>query len=297
MSFSMKYNTLNHKKTSLRAVGHEKRMSSSASVTVEASLALPFFIFFFVNILALFNILGMESRINAALHQTGNHISIDAFNETFVSEFTQSEQQDQKLRTGMGIFSMVFLSEQVRNYLGQESLEHSCITGGSSGITFWKSNIMLGNDYVDIVASYKVHPLIRIIGFSDFEMESRYFGHAWTGYALGDMPERNAEMDEELVYITENGAVYHTDINCTYLKLSIESVPYEEVSLLRSESGNKYYPCEICGKKGFCTMTYITNYGNRYHSSLQCPGLKRTIYTVPLSEVGGKPPCSKCGIR
>ena len=53
MSFSMKYNTLNHKKTSLRAVGHEKRMSSSASVTVEASLALPFFIFFFVNILAM----------------------------------------------------------------------------------------------------------------------------------------------------------------------------------------------------------------------------------------------------
>ena len=122
MSFSMKFNILNHKRMPLRAVDHEKRMSSSASVTVEASLALPFFIFFFVNILTLFNILGMDCKVSAALHQTGNQISINAFDQVFMSEHAENEQQNQKFRTGMGIFSMAFLSEQVQDYLGRDTL-------------------------------------------------------------------------------------------------------------------------------------------------------------------------------
>ena len=40
---------------------------------------------------------------------------------------------------------------------------------------------------------------------------------------------------------------------------------------------------------------YITSQGNRYHTQLNCSGLKRTIYTVPLSQTGGRGRCSKCG--
>lgn len=66
--------------------------------------------------------------------------------------------------------------------------------------------------------------------------------------------------------------------------------------LLLTLVGGIYHLCERCGwmpgNDGNC---YVTDYGDRYHTSLSCSGLKRKVYTVPLSEVKGKGACSKCG--
>ncbi|MBQ2257432.1 MAG: pilus assembly protein, partial [Lachnospiraceae bacterium] len=62
----------------------------------------------------------------------------------------------------------------------------------------------------------------------------------------------------------------------------------------RNESREIYYPCEECG--GSCGNTvYITSHGNRYHATLSCSKLKRTVLAVPISQVGGRGACSKCG--
>lgn len=109
-----------------------------------------------------------------------------------------------------------------------------------------------------------------------------------------------AEYQKELLehydvfYVTENGLVYHKDYHCSYLDLSIRMTHMGTVSDLRNESGGRYYPCEHC-MKGNAGTIYITNFGDRYHSSLSCSGLKRTIYAIPVSEAAGKGACSKCG--
>ena len=156
------------------------------------------------------------------------------------------------------------------------------------------SKIMNGNDIIDIVIDYRVHPVISLIGFKSFLVESRYYGHAWTGYDISGGREAG-ETTEELVYVTEHGSVYHRDIGCKYLCPSVRNVPYNQVGKLRNKDRSKYYPCQDCGSGVSGGNVFITDYGERYHSRVDCPGLKRNIYTIPISEVGGKAPCSGCG--
>lgn len=62
-------------------------------------------------------------------------------------------------------------------------------------------------------------------------MANRYYGHMWNGYEIPE-PE-----DEEYIYITENGRVYHTNRECTHIRLSVRVV--EATEALR-----EYRPCE-----------------------------------------------------
>ena len=58
-------------------------MAFKASMTVEAAFVLPLFIFFFVNVMALFNITEIQSEIEGALHQAGSELSLMAFDLKF----------------------------------------------------------------------------------------------------------------------------------------------------------------------------------------------------------------------
>lgn len=116
---------------------------------------------------------------------------------------------------------------------------------------------------------------------------------AWVGYT-GEAFENHA--GETLVYITSTGSVYHRSRDCTYLRLSIRQVFYEDLGSERNQSGGRYTPCEYCVRSGSAGgVVYITDHGTSYHSSAGCQGLKRTVMAVPLSEVGGRPCCSRCG--
>ena len=42
----------------------------------------------------------------------------------------------------------------------------------------------------------------------------------WNGY---EIPEAE---DEEYIYVTENGRVYHTNRECTHIRLSVRAVSY-----------------------------------------------------------------------
>lgn len=115
----------------------------------------------------------------------------------------------------------------------------------------------------------------------------------WTGYT-GETFAENGQ--EEMVYKTPGGEVYHRSRDCTYLRLSVRIVSAAELPACRNESGGKYGPCEYCVKKGTPgALVYIADYGTSYHNSRACQGLKRTVMAVPLSRVEGLRCCSRCG--
>lgn len=258
------------------------------SMTLEAAFVLPFFLFAVINILFAVNIIGTQSRINAALHQTGNKMAFAGY----VYERTAGNVLPDSLANV--VMTSIYARGQILEYVGTNYLNQSCIVGGSGGISFAGSSVMEEGDMIDIVLSYRVKPFAGIMGFDGFAMTQRYYGRAWTGYDVTQYIS-DSTLEDPMVYITETGTVYHSNRNCTYLNPSVESVSAEAIGNMRNQSGAKFYSCEICGGYRGVGQVYITKYGSSYHSQINCSRLKRTIYTVPMSQVGGRGRCSKCG--
>ena len=277
-----------------------------AGMALEAALALPLFLFFIVNMIYVVEIIRLQNRIGSALHQVGNQAAYYAYYYRYGlgEETGGSGSGGSGISSALvsGILSQTYVRSKVNELAGEEYLNHSPLKGGSGSISYLRSSMLSGSgsnrDIISLVADYRAGPLIPWLSYSDFSLQNRYYGHAFTGYTFGsESGSSGGEEGEEevMVYVTETGSVYHVSYDCTYLNLSVSAVDYSQLSYLRNTGGAKYYPCEICRPSAGGTVL-ITEDGNRYHSSRQCSGLKRTVRQIPLSEAEkmyGR--CSRCG--
>ncbi len=210
--------------------------SMEASMTVEASLAVPLFLFFMVNVL-----------------------SCLLFFHTFLSNLEHLHQQGRQLSM------MAYMA-------------------GDSGL--------IRDDMVQLVHPERISPVVPILGYPGTTIVSCCYMRAWTGYDVEHRAE-GGEGEETYVYITDGGSAYHMARNCTHLTLSITLAGKEEMETLRNASGGRYRPCERCGGDG-SGIVYITKEGDRYHNTIECSGLKRSVRCIPISEAVGRTPCSRC---
>lgn len=248
-----------------------KRVPSDleGSMTVEACFVLPFFLFAFLNIMSIIDIYKIQGDMNCAIHDTEKQMAMYAY------EYSQIG--------GSKAITYLYAANKVKSKMGDNY---------PSNVSWIRSSVMNGDDCIDLIAEYTISPPISLMGYGKCRMYNRLRTRAWTGYDNAGLGSNATE--EDIVYITETGQVYHRSRACTYLKLSITTVSKSSLETERSLNGSKYHGCEECSKVNTNTV-YITNYGNRYHTTLECSKLKRTVHAVTLSEAGGRGACSKCG--
>ncbi len=185
------------------------------------------------------------------------------------------------------------LSEQAYTYAKYAYLGNKVADMG--GLSAAVDIINGGDDIIDLVQRYTIDVPFDLLDTYDPDIIDRVRVRAFTGYDNAKHGTLSDKPPDELVYVTEYGSVYHRSLGCSHLRLNIRSVDSSRISSERANDGSKYYPCEHCASKGGTpAVLYITDDGNRYHSTLSCSNLKRTIREVPLSEVS-LPPCSECG--
>ena len=183
------------------------------------------------------------------------------------------------------------LCQMVRESLRQEPFPYLCVNGGEAGMTVLAEADAYEN--ISVKIDYDIKPFISFLPIGTLKIEDGIFGHGFTGYVPGNCGKTEGEA-EIYVYITENGIRYHLSDQCTYLRVKIQAVSAEETEHMRNGSGERYTACERCRPvKG--GLVYLTAWGNRYHGESDCSALQRTVYMVPLSEVGDRSACSKCG--
>lgn len=254
----------------------ESRRASSrfsdkrGSITVEAALTIPLFFLAVAALFYMIEVMAIRTSVQSGMQYAAKHAA----------------EENSLVR----VVSISKLESDIVEAIGSERLDRSILVNGSSGISCEGSRMSMLNGILNIEVSYQVKLPIPVFAASPVQMKERMRVKAWTGYESSFTGMEK----EETVYITENGMVYHKDYHCNYLELSIRTVSNEIVDGLRNESQEKYYPCEKCVHGSAAAHVYLTEYGNRYHNSLNCSGLKRTIYAIPISEAVGKGACSKC---
>lgn len=149
----------------------------------------------------------------------------------------------------------------------------------------------VGDDCITMSDAVELKPLVPEIAWRQGATILTLTARKWTGY---DIHKGEESEEDEYVYITENGSVYHRSKSCSHLKVSIRIVDSLQIDSYRNKDRAKYYPCEYCSSAQSSGLLFITDYGNRYHASPNCSGLKRVILTRRLKEVEGYPPCSSC---
>lgn len=239
------------------------------SLTVEAVVVLPLTAGFLLFILFFFRILFVQAAVEEALVYAGRTVAVE-------SCLTDTEE-------------VLFLSAEglFKYALSQDENISEYVTGGVLGVSLIGSQFS-GKEII-LQANYMVKFPIEFFGYKGLWLISENSFVKWKG----DLYSGSSE--EEWVYITETGTVYHKDVSCRSLNLSIQDAKLTDLALYRGKNGQVYNPCNRCTQdiaEGH--VVYFTDYGSLYHGQLSCSSLKRTISKVPLSEVGEKRACSFC---
>lgn len=252
----------------LKNIKQNLSLKLKASYTVEAAIIIPLVVGFWVSIMLFFRILQVQTGVSEAINYAGR--------------MTAVESSTVNSTTALKLSAKGFFMSEIREH----GTVDRYVKGGKLGISLLKSKV--SDDYIELIAEYKVKLPINFLGIRYFSLEQHSYHRKWNGKQI-----QNEE--NQYVYYTDNGQVYHLSCACNYLDLSIHTAYYSQISGLRNRNGHRYSACS-CRAENITdsSVVYITDYGQRYHSNLHCRGLKRTIHMVKLSDVGNRRLCSKC---
>ncbi len=266
---------INRKRASFAA----SSLQLKAGMTLEAAIVLPLFIAALIAVIFFIRVITVQNSLQKALvNQT---MKISGY-----SYYLNIKGEESKAKN---LIKSAYIKSQVIKELGREYLDNSVIKKGSSGISFGLEPVN-EKGILDVQLIYSAEVPCNVFGIKPIRLISRARCRTWLG-----MSDEQRDKMRKNVYVAKNGTVYHTNIDCTFIKKDISNCAFSEISGIRNTSGGKYYACELCAKKGTADKVYYTKYGSRYHFNKTCGNLHTNVYYISLEDAQKKyRQCSKC---
>ncbi|MCD8019309.1 MAG: pilus assembly protein [Clostridiales bacterium] len=263
--------------------------SCNGSATVETVLVFPIFLYAICALMMVGHLMMTEGKIQYAVAKTADKCAMySAMIESSGDGSDDGDDVGSSLLSGIGetLVSNVSAVYVFSTVYESSSVDENCILGGRAGIIVTEKKG--DNNTVKVTATYLLRVKMPFIGSYNFPRTTSVTQRIFSGYT--DHGSEEESEDDEIVYVTETGTVYHTSASCSHICLTISGASAKSII-----AGHEYDACEKCIKDGEIPSTiYVTKYGEKYHSSLNCSGLKRTIKTMKKSEVGNMRMCSRC---
>jgi len=255
---------------SLGKSSSHKRYKYKAVLTIEAAFIIPLFLISMMLIISVICVIRTDMKLRQELFEEAKYISLAEY--------------------GNEAYGIDGVKARVLNSLSSNGYS-SFINEEKGGIDFSESDLS-NPEIVNLTVVYNVKLPFDLFGLMNYSFTERIIMHTWIGYRDG----LNSHVrDETEVYITENSEVYHMSKECSHIRLNIKMIEGSKVTDIRNSKGEKYTSCHLCHSSKKSGEVYITSDGDRYHSSLLCSGLKRSVRAVPLYSVMDRRPCQRCG--
>lgn len=241
-----------------------------AILTVEASIIVPLFMLATITLLSLMSVVYVNEKIDIAISEEAKKLSLMIFENK-----------------GYGVGEV---EANIRNRLGNRFINSGLILNKENGFDFSDTDVS-NEEIIKIDVKYTIIFPFDVFGVFMLPLNNCTVMHTWVGYN-GGLSGRNLD---EYVYLTDTGSVYHKNRECSHIRLKIIRVEYTELAALRNRNGARYKSCIQCKPKATDSKIYVTEDGDRFHNTLSCSGLKRTVRKIRLSQVGNMRACLRCG--
>lgn len=263
----------------------------AGSLTVEAALALPLFLFAMMILMMPMRLMNENRKIQAELEAVCAELSQYAglLYETppAGSDYEESvlppELAANMTKAGMRLYA----EGKIRSRID---------TGKAGQMSLSDSEILEDGETIDLILHYQMYLPFPVFRMKGVPMTVRSCRRAWIGRAGGNGKENTGQdASDELVYIGKSSTRYHRNRECHYIYNDITVTPFDTVTEIRNSEGKKYRPCARCGdfaRPG--GSVYIMPGGESYHSDRSCSSISAYVRAVPLSEVEYLGPCSYC---
>lgn len=269
--------------------------SVSASMTLEAALALTLFVFASVSLILPMKIMTTQRRIQAGLESAGEDLCkygylADAIFKKAEELIPGADESD--LEFGKRILETAAVIAYGKN-VAMSKVDTEQI----QSVSMIRSSVTENGSIVDLVMDYEIQMPFPVLGLKSIQTTARSRRRVWTGKS-GIISSEGSETaaEDPIVYVGKASTRYHISRDCHYLSSKLTAVPFEVVGEKRNTSGGKYYPCAVCGAGAAAGSTvYLASSGSSYHTTRGCRSLIAYVRAVHLSEVKHLGVCSYCG--
>lgn len=269
------------------------------SMTVEAALGFTLFLFFMTLMAAPLSVMDTRRQVQAGLEAEGERIAQYAYAAADFAEIGESGLLTDRSRPDLltdlsrsGLLSG--LSREAVCRTVENRVKTAEGTGRAVDFSAAKSRILEDGETIDLIVDYAIRLPFPVFFLDEIPQQARCIRRAWTGKdGLGAEGSGRGDEENEIVYMGKDGSRYHRSRTCHYLYNDLRAVSAAEVKDLRSQSGNRYRPCAVCGGLGG-TVAYVMPSGESYHFRKDCSSIAAYVRAVPLKSVEHLGACSYC---
>lgn len=278
----------------------ERNMAKvKGSMTVEAALGFTLFLFFMALMAAPLSVMDTRRQVQAGLEAEGERIAQYAYAAAGFAEIGEpgllSDLSRPVLLTDLSRSGLLSgLSREAVCRTVENRVKTAEGTGRAVDFSAAKSRILEDGETIDLIVDYAIRLPFPVFFLDEIPQQARCIRRAWTGKdGLGAEGSGRGDEENEIVYMGKDGSRYHRSRTCHYLYNDLRAVSAAEVKDLRSQSGNRYRPCAVCGGLGG-TVAYVMPSGESYHFRKDCSSIAAYVRAVPLKSVEHLGACSYC---